>query len=116
MRTPGNIIIGRIFLAFFGLLSAWIAGLEVNRLMTWPTVQATIIGTNVQAVHGGSRSGIGYRPVAAYTYSVDGRQDTATGVTVIPISSSQKWAESVRRQFTPGATVTAYINPSIQRR
>jgi hypothetical protein len=111
MRTPGNVILARVFLAFFGLISAWIAGLEVHRLMTWPTVQATIIGTGVQGVHGG-RNGIGYRPVAAYSYAVNGSLDTATGVTVIPISSSEKWAQSVSHQFTQGATVTAYINPS----
>src|SRR5271156_3856821 len=101
MQTRGNVILGTLFLAFFGLISAWIAGVEVDRLMTWPAVQATIMGNNVQAVQGGSRGGVGYRPVVSYSYSVNGRQYQATGVTVITVSSSWKWAQSVSRQFKP---------------
>lgn len=112
MQTRGNVVLGNIFLAFFGLIGAWVGGVEVQRLMTWAPVQATIVASDVQAVQGGSRSGVGYRPVVIYNYAVSGRQYQATGVTVITLSSSWKWAQSVSHQFRPGATVTAYINPS----
>lgn len=107
----GNVVIGNIFLAVFGLIGAWVGGVEVRRLMTWPAVQATIVATDVQAVQGG-RSGVGYRPVVRYSYWANGRQYQATGVTVITLSSSWKWARSMSQRFKPGATVTAYIDPS----
>jgi hypothetical protein len=107
----GNVVLGNIFLAFFGLIAVWVGGVEIDRLMTWPAVQATIVASDVQAVQGGRHS-VGYRPVVSYSYRVDGRQYQATGVTVITLSSSWKWAQSLSHQFRRGATVTAYINPS----
>jgi Protein of unknown function (DUF3592) len=107
----GNVVLGNVFLAVFGLISAWVGAVEVDRLMTWRAVQATIVATDVQAVRGG-RNSVGYRPVVNYSYSVDGRQYQASGVTVITLSSSWKWAHSMSQRFRRGATVTAYINPS----
>jgi len=108
----GNVIVGNVLLGIAAIIGAWIGGVEVDRLMTWRPVQATVIATDVQAVQGGSRSGVGYVPVVRYSYQVNGRQYESIGVTVIRLSSSWKWAESVRTRFAPGATVTAYINPS----
>jgi hypothetical protein len=99
MRITGNVVLGTIFLAFFGLIGAWVGAVEVDRLATWPAVQ-------------GGRNGVGYRPVVAYSYRANGRQYQATGVTVITLSSSWKWAHSVSHGFRPGAAVTAYIDPS----
>jgi hypothetical protein len=104
-------VVGNVFLAIGALIGAWIAGVQVVRLMTWRPVQATVVSSDVQAVRGG-RGGVGYLPVVHYNYVMNGRQYQATGVTVIAVSSSWKWAQALRSRFGQGTTVTAYIDPS----
>ena len=41
-----------------------------------------------------------------------GQEHSATGVTVIRVSSSYKWAESLCRRYAHGVVVTAYIDPT----
>jgi hypothetical protein len=105
-----NVIVGNVFLGIGAVIGIWVGGIQADRLMTWRPVQATIVACDVQAVKGG-RGGVGYLPVASYNYAMNGQQYQATGVTVLRVSSSYKWAQALCARYAHGLTVTAYIDP-----
>jgi hypothetical protein len=85
--------------------------MQVERLLLWRPVPATVQATTIDAVHG-NKGGTSYRPVVTYTYVVGGRAYTSTSVTVIGVSRSRSWAVGIVSRYPVGSRTTAYIDPS----
>ena len=84
--------------------------LRLYRVATWRPVTATVLSAGLRESDS-SKAGTSYAPRVVYRYSVDGAQYQAGGVTPLTTYGSLQWAESLRDRFTPGAVVTAYVNP-----
>lgn len=99
-------------LAIFVLAGAGISVQQLRRYLTWEPVRARIT-TSELTTSSGDNGSTTYRPVVWYAYRrPQGDIVLATGTTIIPMSSSYSWAEALRRRFTVGDSVTAYINPA----
>jgi hypothetical protein len=110
-RVPrGNVVLAQIILALFAVTAVAISGVEVYRMMTWQPAAATVMTSAVQTKRG-AKGGITYQPQVSYWYRINGQEYVANGVTPIAISGGRSWARSVAARFTPGAAVTAYVDP-----
>jgi Protein of unknown function (DUF3592) len=106
----GSFILAEIILGLIAMAAVAISGVEVYRIMTWRATAATVMSSTVQAVRG-AKGGVSYRPEVSYWYRINGQEYVAAGVTPILISGGRGWAQSISARFTPGAAVTAYIDP-----
>jgi hypothetical protein len=106
----GNVVIAQIVLALFAVTALAISGVQVYRIMTWQPAAATVMTSTVQAKRG-AKGGVTYQPQVSYWYRINGQEYVANGVTPITISGGRSWAQSITARFTPGAAVTAYVDP-----
>jgi len=97
-------------LSLFMLVGAGMAAVQVDRLLVWRPVQATVISSQVIAVRG-SKGGTNYRPAVTYSYQVGGRTYTSQSVTIINESRGWSWATGIVARYPAGAQITAYVNP-----
>jgi hypothetical protein len=111
MRVRGTNYAGAyLMLGLLSVPACWMMGLDVLRLATWHPVPATVMGSTVEVIHG-NKGGVSYRPAVSYWYQQNGTQYVATGVTPLKFGAGWKWAQTMAHRFTPGAQVTAYVDP-----
>jgi hypothetical protein len=99
------------FLAIFSLVGVGLMAMQVERLLLWRPVPATVQAATIDAVHG-NKGGTSYRPIVTYAYLVGGRAYSSTSVTVINVSRSRSWAVGIVSRYPVGSRTTAYIDPS----
>jgi len=99
-----------VVLGAFVVIGLAMTGTEAEHLMVWRPVAATVATSTVQAVPAG-KGATTYRPLVTYQYAVNGRHYASTRVTVLTVSHSYDWAQSMSSRYVPGSTTTAYVNP-----
>ncbi|AKQ68302.1 hypothetical protein A176_005214 [Myxococcus hansupus] len=78
---------------------------------TWPTVQGTITRSEVETVR--SNKSISYRPLVAYTYSVDGQTYEGNKHRISSWSGGElEAAEAMVARYPIGASIPVYYRPS----
>ncbi|HET7583658.1 MAG TPA: DUF3592 domain-containing protein [Gemmatimonadaceae bacterium] len=96
-----------VLIAGFGVKNAW---REIDRLLRWHPVQATVMSADVERDDSTSSE---YRAVVIYRYrATDGAHDAA-GVMILPELSlgDRDQANAIVTQYPVGSTVVAYVNP-----
>jgi hypothetical protein len=100
-----------LFLGIFSLVGVGLMAMQVERLLVWRPVAATVVATTIDAVRG-SKGGTSYRPVVTYSYEVDGRWYRSSAVTIISTSRSWALANGIVTRYRIGARTTAWADPN----
>ena len=100
-----------VFLSLFSLIGIGMLALQVDRLLTWRPVTATVLSSEVVSVKG-SKGGTSYSPRITYSYQVSGRAYTSSSVSILNESRSWAWAQKIAGRYPVGSQATAYFDPS----
>ena len=115
-RPTGKQIIFAVVHPLFALLALSLLGtyaldtVKASRATNWPSVQASVISS--QVVHGCGR-GSSYYPKVRYAYAVDGiGYENDTIAFGMEECGSESEARTIADRYAAGKQVPIYINPS----
>jgi len=109
-RLQNNPRVVMAFLSIFGLFGAGMMGVQIDRLLTWRPVPATVMATRIDVVRG-SKGGTSYKPVVTYTYEDGARQYTSSVTTPLSVAAGWNWAVGITARYPAGSHATAYVDP-----
>jgi hypothetical protein len=113
-RTPQKLIRWKdrvLFILSFVtcLICGWKIAYALWTLRFIPTV-GVVLNSCVEQTGGGSPKG--FRPIVAYKYQVGRREYQNDSYQAIEESGSQKWAQDVVSDYTPGTLCKVYHDPT----
>lgn len=97
------------FAMIFILVGGWQAWKQDFALRTYQPVSVTLGKQSIEIVRGSENDS--HRPIAEYTYRVDGQEYHSKQVTILNESSGYDWARRRLNLLPKSGSMTAYYNP-----